>query len=162
MSQVGFGQQTTDPKEVDALNKLIDYWNLRDKLNITDDPCIQNATWAYEKANPRVACDCGGNTCHITHLKIYALDISGEIPSQLFVLKELMDLNLGQNVLNGSIPAEIEQLSNMQYLSLGINNFTGPVPPELGNLTKLIILLSTVSKFLDIFLVSCHDFYSID
>uniref|UniRef100_A0A6N2L049 Leucine-rich repeat-containing N-terminal plant-type domain-containing protein n=1 Tax=Salix viminalis TaxID=40686 RepID=A0A6N2L049_SALVM len=48
--------------------------------------------------------------------KIYALDISGEIPSELFVLKELMDLNLGQNVLNGSIPAEIEQLSNMQYL----------------------------------------------
>lgn len=147
VSQVGFGQQTTDPKEVDALNKLIDYWNLRDKLNITDDPCIQNATWAYEKANPRVACDCGGNTCHITHLKIYALDISGEIPSQLFVLKELMDLNLGQNVLNGSIPAEIEQLSNMQYLSLGINNFTGPVPPELGNLTKLIILSFSSNNF---------------
>lgn len=101
VSQVGFGQQTTDPKEgldhfisipvwcyekltfvsvmwqfclccsVDALNKLIDYWNLRDRLNITDDPCIQNATWANEIANPRVACDCGGNTCHITHLSVY-------------------------------------------------------------------------------------------
>ncbi|CAK7353718.1 unnamed protein product [Dovyalis caffra] len=145
-AHVVFGQQTTDPNEVDALNRLINYWNLRDKLNITNDPCIQNATWANEKANPRVACDCSGNTCHITHLKIYALDISGEIPSELFVLKELMDLNLGQNLLNGSIPAEIEQLSNMQYLSLGINNFTGPVPPELGNLTKLIVLLSTISK----------------
>ncbi|KAG5244383.1 LRR receptor serine/threonine-protein kinase [Salix suchowensis] len=140
VSQVVSGQQTTGPNEVDALNKLIDYWNLRDKLNITDDPYIQNATWATEKSNPRVACDCGGDTCHSTHLKIYALDISGEIQSELFVLKELMDLNLGQNVLNGSIPAEIEQLSNMQYLSLGVNNFTGPVPPELGNLTKLITL----------------------
>ncbi|KAB5553347.1 hypothetical protein DKX38_010658 [Salix brachista] len=132
---------------MDALKKLIDYWNLRDKLNITDDPYIQNATWATEKSNPRVACDCGGDTCHITHLKIYALDISGEIPSELFVLKELMDLNLGQNVLNGSIPAEIEQLSNMQYLSLGINNFTGPVPPELGNLTKLITLSFSLNNF---------------
>ncbi|KAJ6330004.1 hypothetical protein OIU76_008769 [Salix suchowensis] len=68
VSQVVSGQQTTGPNEVDALNKLIDYWNLRDKLNITDDPYIQNATWATEKSNPRVACDCGGDTCHITHL----------------------------------------------------------------------------------------------
>ncbi|KAF9681241.1 hypothetical protein SADUNF_Sadunf06G0205100 [Salix dunnii] len=73
VSQVVSGQQATDPNE--------------DKLNITDDPYIQKATWATEKSNPRVACDCGGNTCHITHLKIYALDTSGEIPSKLLVLR---------------------------------------------------------------------------
>ncbi|XP_061951747.1 probable LRR receptor-like serine/threonine-protein kinase At1g56130 [Populus nigra] len=140
VSRVVFAQQTTDPPEVDALNRLIDYWNLRDKLNITNDPCIQNAAWANKQANPRVACDCSNNTCHITHLKIHALDISGELPSELFVLKELMNLDFGKNVLNGAIPAEIERLSNMQYLNLGINNFTGAVPQELGNLTKLITL----------------------
>ncbi|KAG6739277.1 hypothetical protein POTOM_056868 [Populus tomentosa] len=141
VSQVVFAQQTTDPNEVDALNRLIDYWNLRDNLNITNDPCIQNAAWANKQANPRVACDCSNNTCHITHLKIHALDISGELPSALFVLKELMNLDFGKNVLNGAIPAEIERLSNMQHLNLGINNFTGAVPQELGNLTKLITLL---------------------
>ncbi|KAJ6697831.1 PROMASTIGOTE SURFACE ANTIGEN PROTEIN PSA [Salix purpurea] len=73
VSQVVSGQQTTGPNEVDALNKLIDYWNLRDRLNITDDPYIQNATWATEKSNPRVACDCGGDTCHITHLSNHFL-----------------------------------------------------------------------------------------
>ncbi|XP_034917717.1 probable LRR receptor-like serine/threonine-protein kinase At1g53430 [Populus alba] len=140
VSQVVFAQQTTDPNEVDALNRLIDYWNLRDNLNITNDPCIQNAAWANKQANPRVACDCSNNTCHITHLKIHALDISGELPSELFVLKELMNLDFGKNVLNGAIPAEIERLSNMQHLNLGINNFTGAVPQELGNLTKLITL----------------------
>ncbi|KAJ6856410.1 LRR receptor-like serine/threonine-protein kinase [Populus alba x Populus x berolinensis] len=140
VSQVVFAQQTTDPNEVDALNRLIDHWNLRDKLNITNDPCIQNAAWANKQANPRVACDCSNNTCHITHLKIHALDISGELPSELFVLKELMNLDFGKNVLNGAIPAEIERLSNMQHLNLGINNFTGAVPQELGNLTKLITL----------------------
>ncbi|KAJ9167731.1 hypothetical protein P3X46_019335 [Hevea brasiliensis] len=139
--------QRTDPNEVAALSKMIDYWNLRGKLNITTDPCAQNAIWSNEDANPRIACDCLGNTCHITHLKIYALDIAGEIPSDLFVLKELMDLNLGQNVLNGSIPPEIGQLSNMQYLSLGINNLTGPVPPELGNLTKLLSLSFSSNNF---------------
>ncbi|KAG6740331.1 hypothetical protein POTOM_055777 [Populus tomentosa] len=141
VSQVVFAQQTTDPNEVDALNRLIDYWNLRDNLNITNDPCIQNAAWANKQANPRVACDCSNNTCHITHLKIHALDISGELPSELFVLKELMNLDFGKNVLNGAIPAEIERLSNMQHLNLGINNFPGAVPQELGNLTKLITLL---------------------
>ncbi|KAJ6732339.1 PROMASTIGOTE SURFACE ANTIGEN PROTEIN PSA [Salix purpurea] len=140
VSQVVSAQKTSDPDEVDALNKLIDYWDLRDKLNITNDPCIQNAEWANEQANPRVACDCSSSTCHITHLKIYGLDISGEIPSELFVLKELVKLDFGQNILNGTIPSEIEQLSNLQNLNLSINNFTGEVPQELGNLTKLITL----------------------
>ncbi|KAG6407995.1 hypothetical protein SASPL_130997 [Salvia splendens] len=122
---------------VDAINKIIDHWNLRSKLNLRDDPCIENAIWAPDSANPRIACDCVGTVCHITHLKIYALDISGEIPQELFLLTELMDLNLNQNVLNGSIPPEIGLLSKMEYLALGINNFTGSVPAALGNLTRL-------------------------
>ncbi|XP_062164352.1 probable LRR receptor-like serine/threonine-protein kinase At1g56130 isoform X1 [Alnus glutinosa] len=146
--QLVSAQQTTDSDEVAALNKIVDYWNLGSKLDLsTVDPCTQNASWASENANPRVACDCGGNTCHITHLKIYALDISGEIPNELFLLKELMDLNLGQNVLSGAVPVEIGQLSNMQYLSLGINNLTGPVPSELGNLAKLISLSLSSNNF---------------
>ncbi|XP_038700305.1 probable LRR receptor-like serine/threonine-protein kinase At1g56140 isoform X2 [Tripterygium wilfordii] len=145
--QVAYAQPATAPEEVAALNKVIDHWNLRDKLNMITDPCAPNASWAPENANPRVACDCNGNSCHITHLKIYALDISGEIPGELFVLKQLMDLNLGQNVLNGSIPPDVGQLTNMQYLSLGINNLTGPVPPELGNLSKLISLSFSSNNF---------------
>ncbi|KAJ6758580.1 AUXIN-RESPONSIVE PROTEIN [Salix koriyanagi] len=97
----------------------------------------QTAEWANEQANPRVACDCSSSTCHITHLKIYGLDISGEIPSELFVLKELVKLDFGQNILNGTIPAEIEQLSHLQNLGLGSNNFVGPLPPSLGKLTSL-------------------------
>ncbi|XP_041022740.1 probable LRR receptor-like serine/threonine-protein kinase At1g56140 [Juglans microcarpa x Juglans regia] len=145
--QLVSAQQTTAPDEVAALNKIIDHWNLRSKVNLTIDPCSQNAPWAPELANPRVACNCAGNSCHITHLKVYALDISGEIPKEVFLLKELMDLNLGQNVLSGPIPDEIAQLQNMQYLSLGINNLTGRVPPELGNLTKLVSLSFSSNNF---------------
>lgn len=140
-------QPKTEPREVDAINKIIDHWKLRSKLNFSVDPCIQNATWAPDTANPRIACDCSDTVCHITHLKIYALDVSGEIPQELFVLTELMDLNLGQNVINGSIPPEIGQLSKMKYLSLGINNITGPVPAELGNLTKLLSLSLSSNNF---------------
>ncbi|GFQ03486.1 probable LRR receptor-like serine/threonine-protein kinase at1g56140 [Phtheirospermum japonicum] len=130
----------TEPREVVAIKKIIDHWGLRSKLNLNVDPCIPNATWAPKDANPRIACDCFNTACHITHLKIYALDVFGEIPQALFNLTELVDLDLGQNVINGLIPREIGKLSKMQYLSLGINNLTGPVPAELGNLTKLISL----------------------
>ncbi|PIN09862.1 Leucine-rich repeat (LRR) protein associated with apoptosis in muscle tissue [Handroanthus impetiginosus] len=133
-------QPKTEPREVDAINKIIDHWNLRSKLNLTDDPCNQNASWAATTANPRIACDCSDTVCHITHLKIYALDVYGEIPQELFLLTELMDLNLNQNVINGSIPRAIGQLSKMEYLAMGINNLTGPVPSELGNMTKLLSL----------------------
>ncbi|KAK4388652.1 putative LRR receptor-like serine/threonine-protein kinase [Sesamum angolense] len=133
-------QPKTEPREVDAINKIIDHWNLRSKLNLSVDPCTPNATWAPETANPRIACDCSDTVCHITNLKIYALDISGEIPQELFLLTELSDLNLNQNVLNGSIPPAIGQLLKMEYLAFGTNNFTGPVPAELGNLTKLLSL----------------------
>ncbi|XP_063949297.1 probable LRR receptor-like serine/threonine-protein kinase At1g56130 isoform X2 [Daucus carota subsp. sativus] len=140
-------QPATDPNEVAALKKLVDYWNLNDKLNLTIDPCNKDATWAPENENPRIACECSSTVCHINHLKIYALDISGVIPRELFELKELMDLNLGQNVLSGPIPPEIRQLSKMQYLSFGINNLTGPVPHELGSLTKLVSLSISSNNF---------------
>ncbi|CAB4266772.1 unnamed protein product [Prunus armeniaca] len=132
---------------VSALNKIIDHWDLGNQLSLTIDPCTPNVTWASSTANPSVICDCAGSTCHITHLKIYALDILGEIPRELFELKELIDLNLGQNVLSGPIPAEIGQLSKLQYLSLGINNLTGPVPPEIGNLSKLLSLSFGSNQF---------------
>ncbi|XP_047308706.1 probable LRR receptor-like serine/threonine-protein kinase At1g56140, partial [Impatiens glandulifera] len=79
--------------------------------------------------------------------KIYALDISGEIPNELFLLKKLKDLNLGQNVLSGKISSAIGQLSDMEYLSLGINNLSGELPTELGNLTKLRSLSFSSNNF---------------
>ncbi|KAL9376226.1 hypothetical protein Peur_030346 [Populus x canadensis] len=123
VSRVVFAQQTTDPNEVDALNRLIDYWNLRDKLNITNDPCIQNAAWANKQANPRVACDCSNNTCHITHL------------------------DFGKNVLNGAIPAEIERLSNMQYLYINSSGVSGRIPQEFANLKSLQTLWASDNLF---------------
>ncbi|XP_068643016.1 probable LRR receptor-like serine/threonine-protein kinase At1g56130 [Aristolochia californica] len=142
-------QRTTHPAELVAIRAFQDYWDL-ETWNRTIDPCTENAPWSLETANPRLACDCSSypnNTCHVTHLKIYALDIKGGLPKELFDLTELKDLNLGQNVLSGSIPPEIGRLSKMQYLSLGINNLSGLVPPELGNLTQLISLSFSSNKF---------------
>eukprot|EP00268_Persea_americana_P045937 TRINITY_DN4706_c0_g1_i5.p1 TRINITY_DN4706_c0_g1~~TRINITY_DN4706_c0_g1_i5.p1 ORF type:complete len:537 (-),score=73.86 TRINITY_DN4706_c0_g1_i5:477-2087(-) len=148
--QLVAGQRTTDPAEVEALKAIAEYWDLKSWNFTATDPCDGNAPWSAETANPRLACDCTiypNNTCHVTHFKVYALDVSGGIPEELFRLTELMDLNLGQNVLSGPIPAEIGRLEKMRYLSLGINNLSGPVPPVLGNLTKLISLSFSSNKF---------------
>ena len=56
---------------VAALSKIINYWNLGSKINLTIDPCSQNATWTFVDSNPRVACYCSSNPCHITHLSAY-------------------------------------------------------------------------------------------
>lgn len=112
---------------------------------------MKNAPWTADDANPQVKCGCSGSgaagSCHVTHLKIYALDVFGEIPMELFQFTELMDLNLAQNVLSGRVPMEIGNLSKMQYLSLGINNLSGPVPPEFGNLSQLISLSFSSNRF---------------
>jgi serine/threonine protein kinase/Leucine-rich repeat (LRR) protein len=79
-------------------------------------------------------------------MKVYAQDISGEIPEELANLTYLWDLNLAHNYLTGPIPAFLGNLTMMQYLSLGTNKLSGPVPKELGNLRNLISLSFTTNS----------------
>ncbi|KAK3042632.1 hypothetical protein RJ639_000884, partial [Escallonia herrerae] len=69
--------------------------------------------------------------------KVYAMDITGAIPEELWNLTYLTNINLGQNYLTGTLPASIGNLIRIQYLSLGINALSGELPGELGNLTDL-------------------------
>jgi hypothetical protein len=66
----------------------------------------------------------------------------------IFLLMKKKNWILFVEILIIVIPCVWQWTSN-----LGINNFTGVVPQELGNLTKLITLLSTIGKFLHIFVV---------
>jgi len=96
-----------------------------------------------QRVQPGHQCDCSFNSntvCHITMLKVYALNVVGQIPSELQNLTYLTYLNLDQNYLMGPIPSFIGQFSGMQHLSLGFNPFSGPLPKELGNLTNLNLL----------------------
>uniref|UniRef100_I1PPX5 non-specific serine/threonine protein kinase n=1 Tax=Oryza glaberrima TaxID=4538 RepID=I1PPX5_ORYGL len=136
----------TDPTEAAALNAV--FAKLGQKAqpswNITGDPCTGRATDGSstedDSFNPAITCDCtdqNGTVCHITKLKIYAMDASGPIPEELRNLTRLTNLNFGINALSGSIPKELGNLTNLISLGLGSNNFSGPLPSELGNLDKL-------------------------
>ncbi|KAK6154536.1 hypothetical protein DH2020_008784 [Rehmannia glutinosa] len=142
------------PPHARALNAIFERWRIsaNNQWNISGELCSGVATDATEIANinPGIKCDCSDNnrsTCHITALRVYALDVAGPLPDELWNLTYLTDINLGQNYLTGPIPAAIGNLVRMQYLSLGINALSGPLPRELGLLTDLRSLSFSTNNF---------------
>ncbi|XP_062115774.1 probable LRR receptor-like serine/threonine-protein kinase At1g56140 [Humulus lupulus] len=150
-------QATTDPSEVRALNSIFNQWKIKantQQWNTTGDPCsgaaVDDSSFDDGTFNPFIKCDCSFNNsslCHITQLKVYAVDVVGPIPEELWTLTFLFNLNLAQNFLTGSLSSSIGNLTKMQYLSLGINALSGEVPKELGQLTELLSLSFSSNNF---------------
>ncbi|GFP85150.1 probable LRR receptor-like serine/threonine-protein kinase at1g56140 [Phtheirospermum japonicum] len=145
---------TTDPSEARALNTIFKRWGISatNEWNISGELCSGVAIDATEIAriNPGIKCDCNynnGSTCHITALRVYALDVSGPLPNELWNLTFFTDVNLAQNYLTGPIPASIGNLVRMQYLSFDINALSGELPRELGLLTDLRSLSFSTNNF---------------
>lgn len=141
-AQTSEANATTDPSEVTILNSIFQQWGISasNEWNTSGEPCTGAALDSSDIENPGIKCDCSydnASTCHITQLKVYALDVVGAIPDELWNLTFLTNLNLGQNYLTGSLSASIGNLTSMQYLSLGINALSGELPKELGQLTDL-------------------------
>ncbi|KAK8449640.1 hypothetical protein SEVIR_7G249051v4 [Setaria viridis] len=140
----------TDPVEAAAVNAVFAKLGqtASSAWNISGDPCTGAATDGTNidtdpNFNPAIKCECSGqnNTvCHVTKLKIHALNAVGAIPAELQNLTRLTNLNLGQNYLTGPLPSFLGKLTAMQYMDLGINSLSGSVPKELGNLTNLVWL----------------------
>ncbi|XP_031119165.1 probable LRR receptor-like serine/threonine-protein kinase At1g56140 [Ipomoea triloba] len=136
---------TLDPAEARILNSIFQKWGIRannQQWNLSGELCTGAAvdsTGIQDTAyNPGIKCDCSSTPCHITALKVYALDVTGPIPDELWNLISINDLDLGQNYLTGTLSPSIGNLRGMQYLSLGINALSGELPEELGFLTEII------------------------
>ena len=72
-----------------------------------------------------------------TYLDLSEMGLSGEIPSEIGDLTNLINLDLGGNQLSGEIPSEICNLNNLSVLDLGGNQLSGEIPSEICNLTNL-------------------------
>ncbi|XP_066343812.1 probable LRR receptor-like serine/threonine-protein kinase At1g56130 [Miscanthus floridulus] len=141
----------TDPVEAAAVNAVFAKLGqtASSAWNISGDPCTGTATDGTviddnPSFNPAIKCECSVQNnvtvCHVTKLKIYALNAVGPIPEELQNLTRLTNLDLRQNYLTGPLPSFLGNLTAMQYMSLGINALSGSVPKELGNLANLVSL----------------------
>ncbi|EFH70820.1 leucine-rich repeat family protein [Arabidopsis lyrata subsp. lyrata] len=143
---------TTHPDEVivettaRALNSIFATWKIQapKEWNISGELCsgaaINDVTIDDKDHNPLIKCGCtfvNSTICRITALKVYARDVVGPIPQELWTLIFLTNLNLAQNFLTGSLSPAIGNLTLMQWMTFGINALSGPVPKEIGRLTDL-------------------------
>ncbi|XP_078438550.1 putative LRR receptor-like serine/threonine-protein kinase At1g56130 [Wolffia australiana] len=137
---------TTYPVEAEALNAIFRRWSLRaDGWNISGELCSGLALddRNYVNYNPIIICNCRFNSstvCHITKLKVYAINVAGPIPEELQNLTYLTEINFDQNYLTGPVPTFLGRLTALQRLSFGINGLSGPLPREMGLLTNLVLI----------------------
>ncbi|CAN6843653.1 unnamed protein product [Brassica oleracea] len=148
---------TTHPDEAETLNSIFAAWKIpaQKAWNTSGDLCsgvaIDDRIKIDDKVyNPLIKCNCNfvnSTICRITALKVYAIDVVGPIPPQLWSLTYLTNLNLGQNYLTGSLSPAIGNLTRMEWMSFGINALYGPLPKEIGLLTNLKSLAIGVNNF---------------
>ncbi|XP_071699001.1 uncharacterized protein [Rutidosis leptorrhynchoides] len=153
-------QNTTDPAEVRVINEMFSQWGISESSvtnmgwNISGELCsgaaVDSTDFDAQTYNPAIKCDCAirnSTYCHITRLKVYAMDAVGPIPEGLWTLIYLTNLNIGQNYLTGPLSPSIGNLTRMQWMTLGINALSGELPPELGRLTDLRSLAIGTNSF---------------
>jgi hypothetical protein len=76
----------------------------------------------------RIGCDGNG---YIVSLTLDNCELTGPLPTEIFVLPRLMHLDLSNNHLTGLLPSELQNLENLTELYLEGNEMYGPVPPDI-------------------------------
>ncbi|CAA7022084.1 unnamed protein product [Microthlaspi erraticum] len=70
-------------------------------------------------------------------LLLFSNDFTGEVPSSVGNLKQLVGINVAYNSLTGNFPSALLNLTKLRVISLSSNQFTGPLPPNMSQLSKL-------------------------
>jgi hypothetical protein len=73
--------------------------------------------------------------------------MEGSLPLSLVKVSELVDLNLSHNSLVGPLPEQFEGLDLLKTLDVSHNSLTGTIPSTLGNLESLEVLNLCANKF---------------
>ncbi|KAI8851110.1 hypothetical protein BC829DRAFT_134952 [Chytridium lagenaria] len=82
----------------------------------------------------------------LSTLNIYG-NFSGPIPTEIFNLSSLTNLNISNTAISTHIPSDISLLSNLKELALERNSFTGEIPSEIFQM-KAITLITLRSNSL--------------
>jgi len=115
------------------------------------DECysITNTTWLgriNEGLTGEIPSEIGQLTNLVT-LKLQYNELTGSIPPEIGNLTSLVKLDLRYNNLSGSIPTEIWSLISLKELGIQKNQFSGTIPSAIGNLTELTHLYLYGNQF---------------
>ncbi|GKV30602.1 hypothetical protein SLEP1_g39396 [Rubroshorea leprosula] len=88
-----------------------------------------------------------GNLKNLRIIDLSSNKLTGEIPVQISVLLELVELNLSRNQLTGWIPPNIGQLRNLESLDLSWNQLSGQLPWSMSQLYFLGTLNLSYNNF---------------
>lgn len=81
-----------------------------------------------------------GLSTSMQYLWLYDNQFTGQIPSQVSQMTNLITFDVVGNQFTGRLPAYFADLPNLQTLYLGKNDFSGSIPPSYGNFQSLIEL----------------------
>ncbi|KAF9624563.1 hypothetical protein IFM89_011737, partial [Coptis chinensis] len=79
----------------------------------------------------------------LTELRVLSMpfnDFDGEIPVEIWGLKNLQVFDFEWNSLSGSLPIGVGSLKGLRVLNLGFNRFVGEIPATLSNCSGLEVL----------------------
>ena len=80
-------------------------------------------------------------------LDVNSARISGSTISDVFSLRRLRTLNVGNNVIDVSLPSTLGDLTNLVSLRASNASLFGPIPTALGQMTKLVVLELSENSF---------------
>ncbi|KAH0926075.1 hypothetical protein HID58_018331, partial [Brassica napus] len=118
-----------------------------DSVTIYDDTVVNVKSYPKTKSwgNSTECCSWKGVTCHTKSGK--ALSLTGEIPSSIGNLKQLITFEVANNHLTGNIPSAIFNLTKLLRLSLDSNHFIGSLSPNIGQLSELVAVVAHDNLF---------------
>lgn len=127
-------ESATSSDDVNGLRAVLNSWGPRAASVLQwsgNDPC--GSDWTG------ITCD-NSSPSRVTSIGLSGLGLTGDLPSDISLLSELVTLQLSYNNLTGSIPNEIGLLAHLDDLNLQYNYFNGRIPSQIGQLKSLTYL----------------------
>jgi len=77
----------------------------------------------------------------VTKIELPSNNLTGTLPSELYMLPYLRLINLEENQIHGTIPTTLGLTQKLRFLNLGFNSLTAQIPLQMANMTFLDELL---------------------
>ncbi|KAL8131842.1 putative LRR receptor-like serine/threonine-protein kinase At1g53440 isoform X2 [Apium graveolens] len=132
--------QLLPPQEVQALEAIARKLEIKHWPVITSSSCGDGGFqggFSAKLSNVKCYCKFNNNSvCHVTSIRLKALNLTGELSPEFSKLAFLRELDLSQNYINGTIPITFGQL-RLKFLCLTDNRLSGSIPPEIADIDTL-------------------------